>query len=325
MDISIIIPVRNLETWLLIRAIDSAISSVGKTLTFEIIVVDDNSQDKVCIKECDIPNLTKQNIRYIYLNKHLGIGASRNIGFHNSKGEYILFLDGDDVLLRDGIDYMFKHTSPTTVSFSDHLVYLPGALKPILRKKYHWLSIIRRYRSTINCPFLYCNFIVSPSLIHRSILTKINGYPDTGYAGEQVALYSRISQLDNIDFHHCSEAFYEYWPRKAGNSLSNRAFHVKYKSRAFIKEARKRGYYNWEFSGTVMRRKNDTALYFPMVNGEIFMPEWASVNYLDMSWEFSAKEKLFNCLKLYSQTPERHEKDSSLNRYPVRLRQGNFL
>ncbi len=323
MDVSIIIPVRNLKTWLLIRAIDSVITSVGRTLSFEIIVVDDNSQEKVCIKEGEIPNLSKQNIRYIRSNRHVGIGASRNIGFHNSKGEYILFLDADDVLLRDGIDYMFNHTSHTTVSFSDHLVYLPGASKPILRKKDHWISIIRRYRSTISCPFLFCNFIVSPALIHRSILTKINGYPDPGYAGEQVVLYSRISHLDNVDFYHCSEAFYEYWPRKAGNSLSNRGLHVKYKSSAFIREARKRGYYNWKFSGTIMRRENDTAIYFPMVEGEILIPEWASINYLNESWELSTKEKLFNPFELYSPPLERHEKESPLKGHPVRLQQGS--
>ena len=89
--VSVIIPTYNREKY-----ISETIKSVlNQTYTnWELIIVDDGSTDNTCkiIKKFD------KKIKYIY-QKNAGVQAARNKGFSASRGEYILFLDSDDVLL----------------------------------------------------------------------------------------------------------------------------------------------------------------------------------------------------------------------------------
>jgi glycosyltransferase involved in cell wall biosynthesis len=90
--VSVIIPVYNCEDFLG-AAIDSALEQSYKKT--EIIVVDDGSQDD------SLSIATKYSgIRCVQI-AHQGISQARNIGIQESKGDYIAFLDADDVWLKD--------------------------------------------------------------------------------------------------------------------------------------------------------------------------------------------------------------------------------
>lgn len=89
---SVIISAYNIEKYIK-RAIDSVLE---QTFTnYELIVVNDFSKDKTLdkIREYDDPRLV-----IISNEKNRGLGAVRNIGIENAKGEYIVHLDGDDTL-----------------------------------------------------------------------------------------------------------------------------------------------------------------------------------------------------------------------------------
>ena len=60
-------------------------------LNYEIIVVDNNSDDD---SQKMLVDLEKQwlNLHVIISKKNLGFGKANNLGFANSKGEYILYL-----------------------------------------------------------------------------------------------------------------------------------------------------------------------------------------------------------------------------------------
>lgn len=89
--VSVIIPTYNREKYIS-EAIDSVLNQTYKD--YEIIVVDDGSTDKT--KEV----LTKYNdkIRYFY-QENQGVSVARNKGIKESKGDYIAFLDADDMWL----------------------------------------------------------------------------------------------------------------------------------------------------------------------------------------------------------------------------------
>ncbi len=89
--ISIIVPVYNVEKYI-DRCILSLINQTYKKI--EIILVDDGSLDNsylICKRYAQNDN----RIRVFHQN-FKGVSASRNCGLANARGEYIVFLDGDD-------------------------------------------------------------------------------------------------------------------------------------------------------------------------------------------------------------------------------------
>lgn len=95
--VSIIIPCYNAEQFLA-QTLHSVFAQSFQN--FEIIIVNDGSTDN---SENIIHNI--QDSRIIYIKKsNTGVSDSRNIGFQKSKGDYILFLDSDDILASDFIE-----------------------------------------------------------------------------------------------------------------------------------------------------------------------------------------------------------------------------
>jgi glycosyltransferase involved in cell wall biosynthesis len=88
--VSIIIPTYNYAGFIL-YAIESALGQHG--VDIEIIVVDDGSTDDTGDKLKPYLN----RIKYIY-QENAGLCAARNTGIRNSSGEFLLFLDSDDIL-----------------------------------------------------------------------------------------------------------------------------------------------------------------------------------------------------------------------------------
>lgn len=88
--VSIIITNYNYENFVG-DAIQSALSQTYSNI--EIIIIDDGSKDNSV--EIISKYLTYQNVRFIK-QKNKGVVVSRNRGIDESRGEYVLYLDGDD-------------------------------------------------------------------------------------------------------------------------------------------------------------------------------------------------------------------------------------
>lgn len=89
--VSVIIPVHNCARYVAL-AIDSVLI---QDVPLEIIVIDDASTDnldKVMKRYRDMPE-----IRYLKNELNLGVAETRNRGVALAKGEYVAFLDADDI------------------------------------------------------------------------------------------------------------------------------------------------------------------------------------------------------------------------------------
>lgn len=108
---SIIIPVYNCEEYL-VECISSIICQ--KKYNDEIILVNDGSTDQ----SVDICNqFSKEYDQIRVFHKHNGGAASaRNLGIKEAKGEFILFVDGDDTIEPDLLDKI-------TLNDSDLMIY----------------------------------------------------------------------------------------------------------------------------------------------------------------------------------------------------------
>ena len=81
---------------------ESIESVLAQTYTnFEIIFWDNQSTDK----SADIvKSYSDPRIKYFYADKHTSLGEARNLALNKTKGEYIAFLDVDDVWLPEKLD-----------------------------------------------------------------------------------------------------------------------------------------------------------------------------------------------------------------------------
>ena len=110
---SIVIPTYNRKTELL-TAINSVLAQTYQN--FEIVVVDDGSSDGT--KEA-IDALNNGRINYVKHQNRSGANAARNTGIKAAKGNYISFLDSDDLFLENKLERLNEEISkfPTEVIF----------------------------------------------------------------------------------------------------------------------------------------------------------------------------------------------------------------
>lgn len=101
MDISIIVPVYNVEKYLS-RCLDSLLNQ-DCDISYEVLCINDASPDnsEKILKEyaTHYPNIIK-----VFNNpNNLGLGASRDVGVSLASGSYLMFIDSDDTVKHDYI------------------------------------------------------------------------------------------------------------------------------------------------------------------------------------------------------------------------------
>lgn len=99
--VSIIIPVYNVESYLK-KCIDSIL--LQTYTNFELILIDDGSTDQ-SYEICDEYSLNDKRIKVIHkINE--GVSKARNLGLSISTGDYICFVDSDDWIDCDMLEYI---------------------------------------------------------------------------------------------------------------------------------------------------------------------------------------------------------------------------
>lgn len=103
--ISIIIPLYNTEKYIS-ECIKSILNQTYKNI--EIIVVNDGSTDS-SEKKCFDLQKTNKNIKYIY-QSNAGVTVARKKGVESATGEWICFVDADDILTPNAIQTLVENS-----------------------------------------------------------------------------------------------------------------------------------------------------------------------------------------------------------------------
>ena len=110
--VSIILPVYNSENYLK----DTIKSIIKQTYTnWELIIVDDNSQDN---SMKIIEKFKNEKITIIKNEKNIGAALSRNKAIEKALGQYIAFIDSDDIWEREKLENQLKFMQENKIGFS---------------------------------------------------------------------------------------------------------------------------------------------------------------------------------------------------------------
>lgn len=110
--ISVIVPVYNVEPYLR-DCVDSILAQTYTNL--EIILVDDGSPDN-CPAICD--EYAAKDARVIVIHRENGgLSDARNAGLSVCRGEYIMFVDSDDLLTANAVEVLYNLAKEQQVPF----------------------------------------------------------------------------------------------------------------------------------------------------------------------------------------------------------------
>lgn len=119
-DLSIIIPMYNVAPYIA-QCLDSILNQ-ETSYSFEVLLVDDGSMDATIARVA--PYL--ENPRVTLLKQHnFGQSVARNRAIYQSHGKYLMFVDGDDILLDGAIEILLNtalHTNSEIVE-GKHVVF----------------------------------------------------------------------------------------------------------------------------------------------------------------------------------------------------------
>ena len=212
--VSVIIPCYNYGSYLK-ECLHGALAADINTETHETIVVDDGSTDDTA----DVVAGFGPRVRYLH-QPNAGLSAARNTGMAAASGEYLLFLDADDMLasntIRSQASVLDAHpeTDIVVCQVREALSMAPGApLAPVG----FWLL----FRD--NLPLHFCHLNIAPphAFMIRRDRALANGTFDTNLRA-------------------CED--YDFWFRCAARGMTfrtNTATHVIYRKHARSMSARK--------------------------------------------------------------------------------------
>lgn len=243
-DVSIIIVNYN-SIKLLTNCIKSIIQFT-KDVTYEIIVVDNDSKDDLSLLKED-QSFSLIDLKFFKLNKNLGFGRANNEGAKYAKGEYLFLLNPDTILLNDAIsilvDFMnknkevgacggnlynmeiqptrsFRRKLPDNTWLLDHLLF---------GNKLELLFFGNDcYFNTSDKPLKVAYIVGADLMIRKEIFDNLKGFdPDFFMYYEEIELCSRIKK-SGYNIMNCPGAKIQHLE---GKTMSN----VEFKSNQMYK------------------------------------------------------------------------------------------
>lgn len=185
--VSVIIPVYNRIDWT-IEAIESVLAQTHQN--FEVLVIDDGSTDDVSklIETCR----KDKRIKY-FCRENKGVSSARNFGIKKATGEYIAFLDSDDLFMPDKIETQLRYMAENDLSFS-HTSYQK------VDEQLKYLSFEDSGTFSGQCfPQIinYCPIAV-PTVMAKTSVFKQNLFPENIRNGEDFCVWISIASKNLI-------------------------------------------------------------------------------------------------------------------------------
>ncbi len=164
--VSVIIPAYNISEFAS-ETLDSVFAQTFQD--FEVVLINDGSPDTEKFEKVLEPYLEK----IVYLKvENIGAGAARNVAIENARGEFLAFLDGDDVWKSEYLksQLTFLEENRLDMVYCDALLF--GDLASAEGKTYMQTSPSTGAVTFESVLDLHCNFITSGTIVRKNLVIE---------------------------------------------------------------------------------------------------------------------------------------------------------
>lgn len=195
--ISVVIPLYNKEKQIA-KTLQTVLNQTYQN--FEIVIVNDGSTDG-SVEE--VLRISDSRIRLVN-QENGGVSAARNRGIDEAKGEYIAFLDADDIWAKDhleSLNILIKHFPSSKARATNYNFLNKGKYKDIILNSLSFdgfEGVLDNYfevASNSNPPIWS-----SAVCVDKDLLKLIGGFPEGITSGEDLLTWARIALLTNFAF-----------------------------------------------------------------------------------------------------------------------------
>lgn len=199
--VSVVIPTYNRPVYLK-RCVDSVIDQTYKNV--EIIVVDDNDPNTDARRETEqVMRAYSQidNVIYLRHDRNKNGSAARNTGWKHSRGEYITFVDDDDVIesrkIEKQVECLENLDSSWGACYTGYRLYKEHGAPQISGEKRFGDCYVDALMRTL--------FMGSGSnlFLRKSVVDEVNGYDETFIRNQDIEFLARV--LENYKLAYVDE------------------------------------------------------------------------------------------------------------------------
>jgi glycosyltransferase involved in cell wall biosynthesis len=199
--VSVIIPAYNVE-YCIGQAINSVLDQTYKNL--ELIIVDDGSTDNTCqvIKK----SLSTVKIEFTFISTdNKGSCAAKNLALEKAKGEFVAFLDADDLWEPEKLEHQVKYITKDASSIGVGCGYIKFLDKT--KKKTNVINFSWNKETIFKWMILEEEGpgLNSTIMLRTSVLRKVGGFDESlGSMADDLELTWRLHLVGNIiELNHC--------------------------------------------------------------------------------------------------------------------------
>jgi glycosyltransferase involved in cell wall biosynthesis len=211
--VSVVIATHNMAGYLAL-AIRSALEQTYQNT--EVLVVDDGSTDDT--RSRVEPYLKDRRVRFLY-QQNRGQAAAKNRGVRESQGDYVAFLDADDMWVPDKLALqmpLFLRSAALGVVYS-RLVYI-DELGAEVR-----VADDELFRGRVTGPLFIRNFIgFGSSVVRKACFSRLGVFDEALRMGIDYDLWLRLSTEYEFDFVDRPLLQYRVWSGQMSRNCKSR-------------------------------------------------------------------------------------------------------